>query len=186
MKTANQAPNSRHLASAILALALLIAQFTVISFVPSELVVRIVLPATIAAVPLVLWVHRGHVGVWVIFVGIAANLSVILANGGLMPIERSTVVQAVGEERAANYAPGEWVEGSKDVLVGADAPAVVLGDSIVVGLGRRGMVVSPGDIVIWAGLMILSVEGSVAWQRRTRDHDATAHKGAAAERGATT
>jgi hypothetical protein len=168
------------------AFALLSIQFAAIRFAPSEPMVRVVLPATIAMVPLALWVHRGHVGVWVIFVGLAANLCAILANGGLMPIERSTVSQAVGEERASGYSVGEWIRGSKDVLVEADAPAAALGDTIVIGLGKRGMVVSPGDIVIWSGLMILAVEGSIAWQRRIRLQEATARGSAAAERGATT
>ena len=92
-------PNARSVLSAVLAVALLGIQFAAIRFAPSEPIVRVVLPATIALVPLALWVHRGHVGVWVIFVGLAANLCAILANGGLMPIERSTVA-AGGRRRA--------------------------------------------------------------------------------------
>jgi hypothetical protein len=42
-----------------------------------------------------------------VFVGVAANLAAVLAHGGLMPIERSAVVSAVGEQRTERYASGE-------------------------------------------------------------------------------
>lgn len=130
---------------------------------------RIAVPATIAAVPLVLWPHRRHLGVWVIFVGMMANLAVVLANGGLMPIERPSVAAAVGADRAETYAPGAWIHGSKDVLVMAHGGrGVALGDSIVVPLGGRGIIASPGDVVILAGVLVLAAEASVAWQRGER------------------
>ena len=119
--------------------------------------------------PLALWAYRGRIGVWVIFVGLAANLAAILANGGLMPIEHSTVVEAIGAERAAEYDLGSWMSGSKDVMVARRRRTpCALGDSIIIRAGNGGMVVSPGDIVVWAGLMILAAEASIAWQRRTR------------------
>jgi hypothetical protein len=161
----------RHIipASAVAALALVLLQFGAIRLAPSALVVRIVVPATIAGVPLVLWPHRRRIGVWVMFVGLAANLAVVLANGGLMPIDRSTVVAAVGTERAANYADGAWMSGSKDVLVGVGSGrAVALGDSIVVPARGRGIVASPGDVVILAGVLVLAAEASIGWQRDER------------------
>ena len=75
-------------------------QLAVIALSPWELLVRLTLPLTIAGVPIALWPHRRHVGLWVMFVGLVANLSVVLSNGGLMPIERSTVASAAGEARA--------------------------------------------------------------------------------------
>jgi hypothetical protein len=140
--------------------------------------VRIALPATIALAPAALWPLRGHVGVWVMFVGFAANLAAILANGGLMPIERSTVVDAIGAERAAAYAPGAWIAGSKDVLVeDGDGRATALGDSIIVRLGGSGFAASPGDVVVWSGLALLVAEASWGWQRRSRAAraDASSH-----------
>ena len=159
-----------------MALALVAAQFGAIRFAPSALAVRIALPATIAAVPLALWPLRNRLGTWLMFVGLAANLAVILANGGLMPIERGTIAAAAGEERAARYRPGEWISGSKDVLVGpGSGHAVALGDSIVVHVGGGGFVASPGDIIVWAGLVLLAGEASLAWQRRaSRGHGAGA------------
>ncbi len=130
---------------------------------------RIILPATIGLAPLALWAHRRLLGVWVIFVGLAANLAAIAANGGLMPIEQSTVIEAVGIERASAYEPGEWIPGSKDVLVApGEGRVVALGDSIVIRTGGGGIAASPGDFVVWAGLLVLAGEASLAWQRRAR------------------
>jgi hypothetical protein len=156
------------------ALALVAAQFGAIRFAPSAMAVRIALPATIAGVPLALWPLRHRLGTWIMFVGLAANLAVILANGGLMPIERGTVAAAAGDERAARYRPGEWISGSKDALVGSGGGrAVALGDRIIVHVGDGGFVASPGDIIVWAGLVVLAGEASLAWQRRaSRGHRA--------------
>ena len=143
-------------------------QLAVIAVSPWELLVRLTLPLTIVGVPIALWPHRRHVGLWVMFVGLAANLAVVLANGGLMPIERSTVASAAGESRAAQYpANGGWMRGSKDVLTDArSARGIALGDSIVIRIGGGGLVASPGDIVIWAGLAILAGEAAVTSIRR--------------------
>lgn len=163
---------SRRAYGACFALSLVVVQFGVLRLSPSATVVRVVLPLTIAAVPVALWPYRGRLGTWVMFVGLAANLAAILANSGLMPIARATIVSAIGADRAAQYQPGAWVSGSKDVLVATGSGhAVALGDSITIGGGRRGLVASPGDLVVWGGLLILAAEASVAWQRdrsRTR------------------
>jgi hypothetical protein len=141
-------------------------QFAVVSAAPGELAVRIVLPATIALVPLALWPLRRHVGVWVMFVGLSANLAVIVANGGLMPVERATVIEAIGEQRAAAYDTGAWIAGSKDVLVrDGGGRATSLGDSIIVRTGNHGFAASPGDVVVWCGLALLIAEASWRWQR---------------------
>ncbi len=154
---------------AALAFLLVMLQFGCIRLAPSAAAVRIVLPATIALVPLALWPYRQRAGVWMMFVGLAANLAAILANGGLMPIERATVVSAAGEERAARYATGRWIPGSKDVLLApGGGHLVALGDGIVLPVGDGGVVASPGDLVVWAGLAVLAGEVSLAWQRRTR------------------
>jgi hypothetical protein len=86
-----------------------------------------------------------------------------------MPIEQSTVIDAVGVERAAQYDEGSWIPGSKDVLLGpGEGRLVALGDSIVIRAGGGGMAASPGDFVVWAGLLVLAGEASLAWQRRDR------------------
>lgn len=155
------------LIGACFALSLLVVQAAVLRFAPWELAARLTLPATIALVPLALWPYRRFLGVWVMFVGLAANLAPILANGGLMPIDYTTVVRAIGEERAAEYDTGEWIRGSKDVLVApGEGRLRALGDQIIIRFGDGGMAASPGDIVVAAGLLILVAEASWAWNAR--------------------
>lgn len=164
-----EASINKFLFSALLALALVAIQTAVIRWSGSEAAVRVTLPATIALVPVALWPHRQRLGVWVIFVGVATNLSVIVANGGLMPIERRTVIEAIGVERAAAYPTGAWIEGSKDIVVAdGGGRAAVLGDSIIIRGGGGGIAASPGDIIVWAGLVVLGAEASIAFQRRSR------------------
>ena len=161
--------SNKVLFSASMAVVLLVVQAAAIQLSPSEAAVRLLLPATLCLVPVALWPHRARIGVWVIFVGLLANLAPVLANGGLMPIERGTVVEAVGAERAAEYKVGAWIEGSKDVLVAdGGGQLTVLGDSIVIRFGEGGLAASPGDVVVFAGLLVLAAEFSVAWQRRQR------------------
>ena len=155
--------------SASFAMGLMALQLAVIRLSPSDVPVRIVLPMTVALAPFALWTFRRHAGTVVIFVGLAANLTAILANGGLMPIERHTVAAAAGEDRATKYEAGAWLTGSKDVLLApGNGRLVALGDGIVVRAGTGGLVVSAGDIVIWVGLMLLAAEASLGWQRRER------------------
>lgn len=156
--------------STTLALSLVAIQAAAIRLSPAELPVRIILPLTIALAPLALWPHRRHLGTWVILVGLSANLAALLFNGGLMPIERSTVVQAIGPERAADYETGAWIAGSKDVLVAdGEGRFVSLGDAIIVRAGSAGIAASPGDVVIVAGVVALIGEASlVALARRSR------------------
>ena len=184
--TTTHAWHGRRALGAACALTLLALQFGTLRFASNDGIVRIVLPLTIALIPLSLWPYRQYVGVSVMFVGLMANLMAISANGGLMPIERDTVVQVLGPERASEHPVGEWLPGSKDVIVDDGGRLVPLGDSIIVDGGRAGLVVSPGDLVIWAGLLIVAAEASLAWQRRTRSGTTAAREGAAAERGATT
>lgn len=158
--------------SSSLALALMALQFGVIGASTASLPVRLILPLTIALVPVALWPLRHHLGVCVMFVGMAANLATIVANGGLMPMERATIVEAIGAGRAAEYRTGAWIEGSKDVLVAnGDGRLTALGDSLVVHIGANGFVASPGDVVVAAGLVMLVAEASWGWQRRLSRRD---------------
>jgi len=184
--------NHRAAWSAAVALALMLCQFAVIRTSAAGIEVRIVVPLTMAAVPLALSSFRHRIGAWIMFVGMAANLAAILANGGLMPIEHTTLVEAIGQERAAQYETGHWVSGSKDVLVGPRSGRLVaLGDSIIIRLGDAGIVASPGDLVVWAGLAVLAGEASLAVQRGRRKAPAGATRDepavpAGAEGGAAT
>lgn len=164
---------------------MMVVQITVIRIATDDAIVRFVLPATIALAPLALWSYRRFVGVWVMYVGLSANLAAILANGGLMPIEHRTVVAAVGAEQAAQYRTGEWLRGSKDVLVAPGQGRLVpLGDGILVRAGSRGFAASPGDLVIWTGLALAGAQASVEWHRKNRGVRAQSHAPATAEGGA--
>ena len=153
--------------SASLALTLMVVQLAFVRMASDDLPVRVVLPLTVALAPLALWAHRQRIGAWVIVVGLCANLAAMLANGGLMPIERATVESAVGVERAAEYETGAWIAGSKDVLV-EDGRLTALGDAVIVRVGDGGFAASPGDVVIVAGVLFLVGEaayGALASER---------------------
>jgi hypothetical protein len=151
------------------ALVLFAVQFSAIAFAPSETWVRIALPLTIAIAPFALWSFRGHVGTWIIVVGLCANLAAVLANGGLMPISVDTVEAAVGEERAAEYEAGAWIPGSKDVLLeSGEGRLMALGDRIVVRFAGGGMAASAGDVVIAAGMLALIGEAVAVRALRSR------------------
>jgi hypothetical protein len=155
--------------TAIIALGLAIIQLAAVRFAPYAWIVRIVLPATIAAVPVALWPFRRRLGIWIMTVGLMANLAAVLANGGLMPITEATVASAVGYDRAARYTSGAWLAGSKDVLLAeGSGHAVALGDAIVIHVGGGGFVASAGDVVVAFGLVVLAAEASLAFQRDRR------------------
>ena len=161
------AMNRRAAWSVGVGLGLMFCQYGVIRFAPDGLAVRIAVPVTIVLVPLAFRPFLHRVGIWIMFVGLAANLAAILANGGLMPIERQTLASAVGEARAADYATGRWISGSKDVLIAPGSGRLVaLGDGIIIRIGGGGIVASPGDLVVWAGLVVLASEASLALRRR--------------------
>jgi hypothetical protein len=161
------AMNGRAAWSVGVALGLMLCQYGVIRLASDGLAVRIVVPATIMLVPLALRPFLRRAGIWIMFVGLAANLAVILANGGLMPMDRATLVSAVGETRAADYTTGKWIKGSKDVLVAPGGGRLAaLGDGVTIRMGGGGIVASPGDLVVWAGLAVLAAEASLALRRR--------------------
>lgn len=135
-----------------------------------ELLVRVVLPASIFLALTVLWIWRRYLGVWCISVGLAANLVVVVCNGGLIPMEHSTLVSAVGQERADQYQVNSWLTGSKDVLV-ADGQGkfLFLGDQIIITpFGMVGFVASPGDIVVLSGFVLFLLEISYYLVRKHR------------------
>jgi hypothetical protein len=78
-------------------------------------------------------------------------------------------VAAIGADRAAAYTPGEWIPGSKDVLLaGGDGHLLPLGDTIVVRVGGRGIAASAGDAVIVAGMILLAGEAGMRWATQSR------------------
>ncbi|MDP2671278.1 MAG: DUF5317 family protein [bacterium] len=154
--------------SAVAALLLLVVQFAAIRLADTDLTVRILVPLTIACAPIVLWIYRDRLGVVVMFVGLATNLSVILANGGLMPVERPVLARAINSDYALNYEAGAWAPQTKNVVVEeGEGNLTALRDQIVIKLIRGGVIASPGDIVVLSGLLLLVTEE--VWRGKKRE-----------------
>lgn len=86
-------------------------------------------------------------GASIVALGVGLNLLVMAFYGGSMPI-RADVLASLGQVAA----PGTVLIGSKDVVVEASA-LWVLSDWIILPLGRSMIVVSPGDLILVAGVV---------------------------------
>jgi hypothetical protein len=95
--------------------------------------------------------------------GVAMNLAVMLANGGMMPVAPETLARAGRVEpwKIGDGSPGTRVAQSKDVILpAADTWLEPLGDRFWTGLpGRLSIVFSAGDVVLLGGVMIAVVRG---------------------------
>jgi hypothetical protein len=65
------------------------------------------------------WLNRHLPGMLILIIGLVLNLTVILSNGGFMPINPQTAEKLIGKERMASYATGDRI-GYKDVLLPAN------------------------------------------------------------------
>jgi len=90
--------------------------------------------------------NRAIPGTAVVAVGIGLNLLVMGFHGGLMPI-RADVLTTFGLVAA----PGTVLVGSKDVVIDTSA-LWLLSDWIILAIGAKKVVVSPGDLIIVAGV----------------------------------
>jgi len=112
----------------------------------------------IVTVPLLFWIwlNRRWTGVLIIGFGLGLNLLVMIANGGLMPIDPGTVLRAGLGSQLATTALGHALPDSKDILLStASTHLAILRDWIVVGgFPIFGRVVSPGDLVLFGGLLV--------------------------------
>jgi hypothetical protein len=90
--------------------------------------------------------NRDIAGTAVVAVGIGLNLLVMGFHGGSMPI-RADVLASLGQAAA----PGTVLVGSKDVVIDTSA-LWLLSDWIILALGAKKVVVSPGDLIIVAGV----------------------------------
>jgi hypothetical protein len=104
-----------------LAIAAFLPQFFVTffertrSFAPDQ-VVAIAIIASQAFLFLFAWLNRHLPGMPVLIIGLVLNLTVMVANGGFMPINPQTAVRVIGKERIASFEPGERI-GYKDILL---------------------------------------------------------------------
>ena len=64
------------------------------------------------------WLNRHLPGMLVLIIGLVLNLTVMIANGGFMPINPKTAERVVGKERISLIEPGGRI-GYKDILLPA-------------------------------------------------------------------
>lgn len=94
-----------------------------------------------------------RIGIAIIGIGLLLNFLPIVANGGLMPVTPETLARGDFPE---DVRLGEWVSGSKDVLIDEDdARLWALGDRFVLDSFAGTIAYSPGDIFIAVGLVVL-------------------------------
>ncbi len=105
-----------------------------------------------------LWLNIAHGWVGVMLIGTASNALVIIANGGRMPVTRAAL------ERLGGPFLGTIASGvdPRHVLATPGTPLAFLGDSIAVGAGRLGVILSPGDLVMGLGIAGLVQAGMCA------------------------
>jgi hypothetical protein len=91
--------------------------------------------------------NRDIAGTAIVALGISLNLLVMGWHGGSMPI-RADVLASLGYAAA----PGTVLVGSKDVVIDTSV-LWLLSDWIILALGTKKVVVSPGDLLIVAGVV---------------------------------
>lgn len=106
-------------------------------------------------------------GIRLVLAGLLLNLTAMLANGGLMPVE-AAAVEAVGRVELSEIEPGEHIPGSKNKLVApGDTRVRLLSDRLVIPVPRPyTRALSIGDLLVFAGVVTAGVE----LIRRTRRH----------------
>lgn len=63
------------------------------------------------------WFNRKLPGFWLMGLGLALNLIVIIWNGGLMPVSTRTIKQITQDHPAANWEVGQRYAESKDIVL---------------------------------------------------------------------
>lgn len=98
-------------------------------------------------------------GIRLILLGLLLNLTAMLANGGLMPVEGSAV-EAVGRHQVEDLQSGSPIPGSKNVLVASeDIRLRELSDILVLPVPRPfTRAVSVGDLFVFTGVVIAYAE----------------------------
>ncbi len=140
-----------------------VAEFAVIYGLGSVHGGRAFLPEALllAHIPL-LWFLVRNLSFWgirLLLLGLLLNLGVMLANGGLMPVDPGTV-EAVGRQDPSTLELGAAIPRTKNVfLERGDIELRPLADVVVLPLPRPvRRAVSPGDIVLAAGAAVTLVE----------------------------
>lgn len=100
-------------------------------------------------------------GAPIVALGVGLNLIVMAFHGGAMPIHVD-VLASIGQAAPT----GALLAGSKDVAIDASA-LLLLSDWIVIALGGFTIVVSPGDLILVAGIIWWLVSGRQAEKENT-------------------
>lgn len=77
----------------------------------------VILVASYLAIFAVVWLNKKLPGIWLIGAGFAANFSVMILNGGYMPITKEAVEQIGHARKVLNAEPGARVIGTKDIVL---------------------------------------------------------------------
>lgn len=127
----------------------------------SEVLLRISLPVAHALLIPFLLANWRLWGIRLVAAGLALNLLVIVANGGLMPIEPAAVT-AVGRHDVTTLEFGGHIAGTKNVLLAPnEANFAALSDRILLELGPLRKAISAGDFFVYGGAFVCLAE--IAW-----------------------
>ena len=112
-----------------------------------------------------MWLNRSYRGLCVVAAGVACNLLVMAANGGLMPIAPARLT-STGGMVSGRGAAGAILEHAKDrVLPDGQARLAFLDDRWNVKVGDRHIVASVGDGLVVLGCLLTLVE-AVAYREQ--------------------
>jgi len=105
------------------------------------------------------WINRRLPGMLIIGLGLLMNLTVMLANGGYMPITPEAVIQVGHEYELQTFEPGARLRNTKDILLPREQTNLwFLSDIFVVAPPFPiPSVFSPGDVVLALGAAILII-----------------------------
>ena len=110
----------------------------------------------------ILWLNRAHPWILVVLLGTALNTAAILANGGRMPVSHDALSHVAHPLVFALNPESD----PRHVLAGPGSPMSFLGDVLALAIGGIGVIVSPGDLLMAAGIAGL-VQASMRRQPRS-------------------
>lgn len=133
---------------------------------------RFVFPSSYVLLLVFIILNRQRVGFLIIGVGAVLNFLAIVANGGLMPISPATMEKAGLEDDLAELELGDAVPLTKNVLLDeGDTALQWLTDRLTWDFLGPFPVVSIGDVIIAAGLVVVLVELLLAFAARGASRD---------------
>lgn len=97
----------------------------------------------------VLWHNRRHPWSMPILIGLGLNTAVIWLNGGRMPIALDALARL---SPAIDLTGAAGNLDARHVIAGPGTRLALLGDTVVLSIGRTGVVMSPGDLLMALGL----------------------------------